>query len=74
MPQTLEGTLPGMPVNYGCKVVLEARDPTDGTEVSGVEVTDVNIYGLDLNPLAAQELVGPLLYVPGPTESVVAGG
>lgn len=66
MPQTLEGTLPGMPVNYGCKVVLEARDPTDGTEVSGVQVTDVNIYGLDLVADGQAGLVGPFMWVPGP--------
>ena len=65
MPQTLEGTCPGFPIDNGCQVVIEARDPTTGNAVSGVTVSNVNIYGLDLSG-ALPGLEGPYMWVPGP--------
>lgn len=65
MPQTLEGTLPGVPLTDGQQIVLEARDPTTGNAVSGVTVANTNIYGLDLSG-DATELSGPFMWLPGP--------
>lgn len=67
MPQTLEATLPGFPIRYGYKVVMEARDPATGNAVSGVTVSNVNIYGLDLSGNATPDLTGPFMWVPGPS-------
>jgi len=65
MPQTLEGTCPALPLDNGCQVVIEARDPTTGAAVSGVTVSNINIYGLDLTADGQAGLVGPFMWVPG---------
>jgi hypothetical protein len=65
MPQTLEGTLPGVPLTDGQQVVIEARDPTSGAAVSGVTVSNINIYGLDLTADTTGSLTGPFMWVPG---------
>jgi len=68
MPQTLEGTLPGVPLTDGQQVVLEARDPTSGNAVAGVTVSNVAIYGLDLSAGTDATLAGPFMWVPGPNQ------
>ena len=73
MARTVEGTCPALPIDNGCRVVIEVRDPTTGAEVSGVQVSNVNIYGLDLSAGdGTAELAGPFLYVPGPEADSVA--
>ena len=64
MPQTLEGTCPALPLDNGCKIIIEALD-TNGASVTGVTVTNVNIYGLDLTG-DTTDLAGPFMWIPGP--------
>ncbi len=69
MAQTLEGTCPALPLDNGCKVVIEARDPTSGAAVASVTVSNINIYGLDLTGDAGTS-PGDYLLVPGPQVAV----
>jgi hypothetical protein len=69
MPQTLEGTLPGVPLTDGQQIVLEARDPTSGAAVTGVKVSNIAIYGLDLTAGTDASLAGPFQWVSGPTDT-----
>ncbi len=71
MPQTLEGTCPGLVLDNGCKVVVEALDPTSGNAVAGVKVSNVNIYGEDLTPDAVPGLLPPVVLLPAGEEGVL---
>lgn len=63
-------TFPALPLTYQCTVVWEARDPTTGDIVDGVQITNPVLYGVNLTPDvdASQNAapVGPFMLVPGP--------
>lgn len=69
MPQTLEGVCPSLVLDNGCKVVIEARDPTTGAAVTGVTVTNVNVYGLDLTADNTPAVLNPV-FVPAGGQAV----
>lgn len=52
---------------FGYTIKYEAISATDGTEVSGVKITDPNLTGINLSgePQPAPE-TGPFMLVPGP--------
>ena len=64
MAQTLEATLAALALDNGCKVIIEARD-ANGAAVTGVKVSNVNIYGIDLTADIGAGTNPPLLFVSG---------
>ena len=43
-------TFPALPLTYQCTVVYEARDPSTGDLVDGVQITNPVLYGVNLTP------------------------
>lgn len=55
----------GTPLGNGCTVEFVALDPTDGSEVTGVTVTNSSIY-FEGGPGDLALMTGPFMGVPGP--------
>ena len=67
MPEPLMSSLPLIPLTDGCQVVMEARDPDTGAEVTGVDVTAVSIYGDDISEsTGSSDAAVAALLLPGP--------
>lgn len=67
MAKPLEAPMPIVDIGPGMFLQFEARDPTSGGLVTGVEVSDVGIYGPNLGAGGAAALsLGPFMMVPGP--------
>ena len=68
MPEPLIQTMPQfMNLEGGYVVRINALDPTDGSQVTGVTVTNFTIYADNIGGGAAADLaVGPFMLVPGP--------
>lgn len=49
MPDNLMAPLARTPLTAGCRIVMEAVDPTTGAAVSGVTVSQVVISGVPFN-------------------------
>lgn len=65
MAQKQTGSMPeGLQIGDGYIIRFRAIDPTDGSDVSGVVVSNVNITGDELQ--APSENTGPYMLVPGP--------
>jgi hypothetical protein len=62
------GMAPNLDLPDGYIVEWLAIDPTDGSAVSGVIVSDVSIFGRALGggTESGQNLAGPYMLVPGP--------
>lgn len=58
--------MPRIDLDNGCKIALEARDPATGALVNGVVISDIAIYGIDLGAGLDTEVLGPLMWLPGP--------
>ncbi len=56
---------PDTALTIGCTVEFVAIDPTDGSTVTGVTVSNVSIYA-DATGDATLESSGPFMLVPGP--------
>lgn len=68
MAQPLEAPCPILPLNDGCRIVLEARDATTGNAVTGVFVNNVAIYGVNLADAQTVADSGPFMWLPGPEQ------
>lgn len=68
MPEPLMAPLPpNLDLPAGYLVRVNAVDPTDGSQVTGVTVTDFSILCEDLTGGGGAGLqVGPFMLVPGP--------
>jgi hypothetical protein len=65
--RTLVAATPGLPLEGGSYLRLEAIDPTTGAAVTGVTVSDVAVYGRVLLDGEAQFIeVLPARLIPGP--------
>lgn len=67
----LISTFPALPLQYGCKIVIQALDPTTDAVVTGVKVVNPVCYGLDLTggaaPITPVPAIAPL-WVPEPLD------
>lgn len=69
MAQALTASMPQFAqLGYNTTVVLEAIDPTTGNAVSGVTVSNVDIWAeVDTTDVGGNPVVvGPFMLVPGP--------
>jgi hypothetical protein len=66
------GPMPVLTLSNGAQVMFEAIDPTDGTPVSGVEITAAMISGIDLTVPDESEsppVANTAIFLPGPAFS-----
>jgi hypothetical protein len=57
----LIGPLPAITLDAGCSITVEAIDPSSGATVSGVVVSQVAIYGVNVTPAEALAEPPPIL-------------
>lgn len=67
-------SMPVLPLVVGMRVRFEAVDPTTGSPVAGVTVSNAVLYAVDVDGEAAGGTVdsGPYMLVPGPTPVAAA--
>ena len=64
---TLMAPLPSVVLPPGAQITFEAIDPTTGSAVTGVTVSNIAILGVDLSSSDQAALkAGPFMLVPGP--------
>lgn len=71
MAAKLEAAMPeAMDIGDGWTIEFAAVSPTDGSAVSGVKITNVNVTAEDVSggtgSSGGGELIGPYMLVPGP--------
>ena len=62
----IAGLPPDLELAGGWTIRLTAIDPTAGTVVSGVVVSEVSVLSADLSGGLVDATVGPFMLVPGP--------
>lgn len=67
MPASVESAMPLVILldNYSFK--LEALSPTDGSDVTGVTVSNAILMGEVEGDIEVDTVTGPFMFVPGPT-------
>ncbi len=61
----IAGMPPDCALDYGCSIEFVAIDPTNGSTVTGVTISDASIYVASSSP-GSDLSSGPFMFVPGP--------